>query len=180
MKTIALLTFLFAAVCTSWSQAYLPIDEKTKIKFRIKNFGLGTGGELKGIQGTILFNPAKLGQASFEVSVDAKTIDTDNNARDNHLRKAEYFDVAKYPKLSFKSTRIAAGKKPGILYIFGNITIKGVTKAISFPFTATPKDGGYLFEGSFKLNRRDFGVGGSSVSIADGLTVTLAVFGAKK
>ena len=60
--------------------------------------------------------------------------------------------------------------------MFGKITIKGVTKEINFPFTSTAKNGGYLFEGSFKLNRRDFGVGGDSISLSDGLTVSLSIF----
>jgi hypothetical protein len=44
--------------------------------------------------------------------------------------------------------------------MFGNITIKGVAKEVNFPFTAKAQNGGYLFEGTFKLNRRDFGVAG--------------------
>ena len=63
--------------------------------------------------------------------------------------------------------------------MFGNITIKGVTKEIKFPFTFTAKDGGYLFEGEFKINRRDFGVGGKSFSISDELSVELSVFAKK-
>ena len=62
----------------------------------------------------------------------------------------------------------------------GNITIKGTTKEIQFPFKATPKDNGYLFEGSFKLNRRDFNVGGSSISMSDNLDVNLSVFAKKQ
>ena len=180
MKKVISLILLLSIVGKSWSQTYSPVGENSKIKFTIKNFGIGTGGEFKGTQGAIIFDPNNLSQSSFEVSVDAKTIDTDINSRDNHLRKAEYFDVEKYPKLSFKSTKVSLSNKPGILYISGILTIKAVSKEISFPFTATPKDGGYLFEGTFKINRRDFGVGGSSISIGDNLTVKLSVFGAKK
>jgi polyisoprenoid-binding protein YceI len=51
-----------------------------------------------------------------------------------------------------------------------------VTKEVKFPFTATARDGGsYLFEGSFKLNRRDFGVGGNSISLSDEVTITLSI-----
>jgi len=70
---------------------------------------------------------------------------------------------------------LSEDNKDGYYYLFGNLTIKGVTKEVKFPFTATAKDGGYLFEGSFKLNRRDFGVGGSSLSLGDDLTVSLSV-----
>ena len=106
-------------------------------------------------------------------------MDTDIEARDNHLRKEEYFDVEKYPKISFKSTKVTTTNKEGYLFIFGIITIKNVSKEISFPFTQTSKDGGILFEGEFKLNRRDFGVGGKSFSVADDLTVELSIFARK-
>jgi len=60
--------------------------------------------------------------------------------------------------------------------MFGNLTIKGVTKPVEFGFSASPQNGGYVFDGEFKINRRDFGVGESSVSLSDNLTVTLSVF----
>jgi polyisoprenoid-binding protein YceI len=61
----------------------------------------------------------------------------------------------------------------------GVITIKSVSKEISFPFKQTAKDNGILFEGEFKLNRRDFGVGGKSFSMSDDLNVELAIFAKK-
>lgn len=162
-------TFLF-------SQTYTPVDEGSKVHFVIKNFGIATGGDFKGLTGSIKFDLNNLASSEFDVSVEAKTVDTDMQGRDNHLRKAEYFDVATYPQLTFKSTKITKTNKAEFLYMFGTITIKGVTKEIKFPFKATAKDGGYLFEGNFKLNRRDFGVGGSSISLSDELNVTLTVF----
>jgi polyisoprenoid-binding protein YceI len=172
-----LLTLL---LCISWfvsnSQSYTPADAGSKVKFVIKNFGINTGGSFEGLSGSINFDPNNPTTASFNVSVETKTVDTDIEARDNHLRRAEYFDAEKYPKLTFTSTRVTKTNSAEHLYMFGNITIKGVTKEIKFPFKATAKDGGYLFEGSFKLNRRDFGVGGKSISLSDDLDVTLSVF----
>jgi len=179
MKKI-LTTFLFSSLTVLvFAQVYKPADEGSKVKFVIKNFGINTGGTFNGLDGTINFDPANAANASFEVSVDAKTIDTDVESRDNHLRKGEYFDVEKFPKISFKSTKITKTNSAEFLYMFGNITIKGVTKEIKFPFKATPKDDGYVFEGNFKLNRRDFGVGGNSLSLSDELTVNLSVFAKK-
>ena len=57
----------------------------------------------------------------------------------------------------------------------GNLTIKGATKAISFPFTATKTANGYLFSGSFTINRLDYGVGKSSMVLSDDVDVTLKV-----
>lgn len=160
-------------------QSYIPTDAGSKVRFVIKNFGINTGGTFEGLSGSITFDPSQLANASFNVTVEAKTVDTDMEGRDNHLRKAEYFDVEKYPKLSFRSTKISTTNKPEYLYMNGVITIKNVSKEISFPFTQKAKDDGILFEGEFKLNRRDFGVGGKSFSMADDLTVELSIFARK-
>ena len=62
--------------------------------------------------------------------------------------------------------------------MFGKLTIKNVTREISFPFTVEPREGGYLFNGEFKINRIDYEVGESS-SVSDNLTVILKVFAGK-
>jgi polyisoprenoid-binding protein YceI len=170
-----------ALVCvvSAFGQNYTPTDAGSKVRFVIKNFGINTGGTFEGLAGSIVFDPANITGASFNVSVDAKTVDTDLEARDNHLRKEEYFDVEKYPKLSFRSTKITTTNKEGYLFMFGVITIKNISKEISFPFKQTSKDGGILFEGEFKLNRKDFGVGGNSFSMSDEVNLELSVFAKK-
>ena len=173
-RPIIIFSLLFFS-CSLFAQTYTPVDNGSKVHFVIRNFGINTGGDFTGLAGTIKFDPAKLSTADFNVSVDASTIDTDIEARDNHLRK-EYFDVKTYPRISFKSTKVTKTNKAGYFYMFGNLTIKAVTKEVKFPFTATSQNGGYLFEGGFKLNRRDYGVGGSSLSMSDDLTVSLSIF----
>ncbi|HEY2720702.1 MAG TPA: YceI family protein [Chitinophagaceae bacterium] len=173
-SVLGLSFFIFSYILVA--QTYTPLDNGSKVHFVIDNFGIATGGDFKGLAGTIKYDPANPTAASFDVSVDANTIDTDIESRDNHLRRTEYFDVKNYPKLSFKSTRITKTNKDGYLYVFGSITIKGVTKDVKFPFTATSKDGGYLFAGTFQLNRRDFNVGGNSISLSDNLDITLSIF----
>jgi polyisoprenoid-binding protein YceI len=175
MKSLILSVSFSIFSLALFAQNYTPADNGSKVHFVINNFGIATGGDFSGLTGSIKFDPANLSAADFDVSVDANSVNTDIEARDNHLRKSEYFDVKNYPKLSFKSTRITKTNKDGYFYMFGNITIKGVAKEIKFPFTATTKDGSYLFEGSFKLNRRDFKVGGNSLSLSDDLTVSLSV-----
>lgn len=175
MKRLILSFSLFIFSLSVFAQNYAPVGNGSKVHFVISNFGIATGGDFSGLTGSIKFDPANLTASDFDVSVDANTVDTDVEARDNHLRRTEYFDVKTYPKISFKSSRVTKTNKDGYFYMFGNITIKGVTKEIKFPFTAIAKDGGYLFEGSFKLNRRDFGVGRNSISLSDDLTVSLSV-----
>jgi len=161
----------------AFSQQYKATDEGSSIKFKIKNFGFETGGSFTGLQGTISFDPEDVKKDSLILSVDANTINTDNNMRDGHLRKEEYFDVQNYPRIRFVSTSVTVDKNAHFTAI-GQLTIKNTTKEISIPFIATPRDGGYIFTGEFKLNRRDFQVGGSS-TISNSLTVYFSVFARK-
>ena len=178
LKKVLTAIALFCVV-NVFGQNYVPTDAGSKVRFVIKNFGINTGGTFDGLTGTITFDPSTLATANFNVSVEAKSVDTDMEGRDNHLRKAEYFDVEKYPKISFKSTKVTTTNKEGYFYMFGVITIKNISKEISFPFSQTTKDGGILFEGEFKLNRLDFGVGGKSFSMSDELNVALSIFAKK-
>jgi polyisoprenoid-binding protein YceI len=175
MRTFSLIaSFLFIA-SIAVAQNYTPVDADSKVHFVIKNFGFKTGGDFTGLKGSIVFNPNTLGNSKFNVTVDAATIDTDNNMRDNHLRKTEYFAVEKYPQIRFESTKITNSTIAGRFYVFGNLTIKGVTKAVEFGFNATPLAKGYLLNGELTINRKDFGVGGNSVSLSDNVIVYLTI-----
>ncbi len=178
MKKIFFLLFFFFIYsnCINAQSSLTPVDAESNVKFVIKNFGIKTNGNFKGLKGNVKFYPANLPASSFDVTIDAGTIDTDNDSRDEHLRKPEYFDAATNKTIQFKSTKIALSKVAGRFYMFGNLTIKGVTKPVEFGFAAKQKNGGYVFDGEFKINRRDFGVGGSSVSLSDNLTVSLSVY----
>jgi len=177
---IRFITFLISvcSIIAVHAQQYQPVDDKSSIKFTIKNFGVNTGGNFKGLEGTIAFDKDNPEKANFTMSVEATTVNTDNDSRDGHLRKAEYFDVANHPKITFTSEKVTG--KNGNMTATGQLTIKGTSKNISIPFKAAPKDDGYLFEGSFQINRRDFKVGGNSVVLGDNVTVSLSVFAKKK
>jgi len=179
-RSIVFFISLLGFVSHSKAQLILtPVDADSKVHFVIKNFGIKTGGDFTGLKGNIKFAPENLAVCSFDVTVDAATINTDNESRDGHLKKAEYFDVTTYKTIHFKSTKVVLSSVAGRYYMFGDVTIKGVTKPVEFGFSATPKNGGYVFEGEFGINRRDFGVGGSSISMSDNLTVSLSVFARK-
>jgi polyisoprenoid-binding protein YceI len=171
-----LVSFCIYSNCIIAQSSLTPVDADSKVHFVIKNFGIKTGGDFKGLKGNIKFYPANPAASVFDVTIDAGTIDTDNESRDDHLRKAEYFDATTYKTIELKSTKVTLSKTAGRFYIFANLTIKGVTKPVEFGFSATPKNGGYVFDGEFQIDRRDFGVGGSSVSMSDKLTVSLSVF----
>ncbi len=142
----------------------------SSITFKIKNAGIGVDGSFKGFKGTINFDPNNLNGSNFDVSVASKTVDTDNNTRDNHLRKDEYFGVEKHPRISMKSTKIEKTDDGKYKATF-DLTLKGKTKSVSFPFLYNKTSAGYTLKGSFEIDRRDYGVGGSSWILSDDVKV---------
>jgi polyisoprenoid-binding protein YceI len=141
---------------------YKPVDQGSAVKFSVNNFGFAVGGTFTGLRGSIVFDPQHVADGSFDVSIDAITVNTDNSLRDSHLKKDGYFDVANYPRIQLVSSGLAAGDKAGMYVFTGQLSMKGKTKAVSFPFTVAPVEGGFTFKGSFTINRKDFGIGGTS------------------
>ncbi|MBS4065659.1 MAG: YceI family protein [Chitinophagaceae bacterium] len=174
--------FLFAiavfVASAGFSQQYIPQDKGSQVNFIVANLGFDVDGSLKNINGKIIFDESNLASSSFDVTVETATINTGNNTRDKHLRGKDYFDVAAHPQIRIISTRIARSVTAGFYVLFANLTIKGVTKEISFPFKATQESGGIRFTGAFKIKRRDFGVGGRS-TISNDVDIKLNVFSKK-
>lgn len=169
--------YFLCATGIAIAQNYSAGDAGSSVNFTIKNFGLNVTGSFSGLEGKITFDPANAASASFNVSVSASTVNTGNSSRDKHLLKGDYFDASNHPKITFVSTKVTANG--GSYTIEGLLTIKGVTKKISFPFSASPGSNGFRFTGQFRLNRRDFSVGGSSWVLSNELTVSLNVSATK-
>lgn len=177
-KTIvaAIIAILFFQV--TYAQNLTPSDADSKVSFVIKNMGINVDGTLQGLKGKMVFNPKSLSASGFDVTVDVETIDTDNKKRDAHLKKDDFFDVAKYPTIGIKTTKIQ--KKSGNTYFAKAVlTMHGVSKNIQFDFVAKPLGDGYNFTANFTVNRRDYGIGGSSMTMGDNVTVKLDVTGKK-
>jgi polyisoprenoid-binding protein YceI len=175
-NTLILLFGLFAGHA---SQAqYKATDQGSEIKFTISNFGFGVDGTFKGLQGSINFDPQNVASAQFDVTIDASTVNTDNSLRDSHLRNDSYFDVRNYPRIRLVSTRVTPSGTAGTYQFTGQLTIKNVTKEVSFPFKVSQQGGGMSFSGSLTIKRKDFGVGGTS-TISNELTVSLSVLATK-
>jgi polyisoprenoid-binding protein YceI len=105
----------------------------TSVGFEIKHMGLSSvQGRFTGLSGVVVEDPKDLAKSHVDFQVQTSTIDTAVPARDHHLASADFFDVAKYPTITFKSTKIA---KLGDHYVaYGNLTMKDVTKQIAIPF----------------------------------------------
>ena len=151
------------------------VNDPNAVKFKIKNFGVWVEGSFSGLKGEIRFDPLDPTNALFDVTIDATSIETGIDLRDKHLRKEEYMDIKNYPLLKFTSSSDVKGDKQNVWILSGHLTIKRITKEISFPFLFEQKDGHNLFLGEFMVNRRDFSVGGKSLSMADELRVILNV-----
>ena len=168
---VFLLTAL--AVC---GQEYQPVDREKSITFRIKNFGITVDGSFRGLSGTIHFDSSQPEQGKVDLWVDATTVDTGIKLRNNHIKKKEYLDVESFPRITIKSTGMRAGDKPQTWLLLANLTIKGTSRGVNIPFNieqTTP--GAITFIGEFVINRRDYGVGGGSLSMADTLTIAFRV-----
>src|SRR6202158_1638619 len=121
-------------------------------------------GEFTKLSGSALINPADPAKSSVEITIEAASLNTREPQRDEHLRSADFFDVANYPTLTFRSKRIEALGAENFKRT-GDLTIRGVTKAVTFDVegpTASVKDPwGNIRAGiaaSAKINRKDFGV----------------------
>jgi polyisoprenoid-binding protein YceI len=177
MKTLTL-ALLIILPCFALMAQYKPVNKKSTVQFTIGNFGFDVKGSFTGIQGLINFDAANPANGNMDITVDAGTINTDNSRRDKHLKDESYFDVKNYPNIHFVSAKITTFAKTGNYIVFGKLTIKGKSKDISIPFSVTPVNDEFLFKGTFKINRKDFGVGGTS-TISNELEVTLNIQAAK-
>jgi polyisoprenoid-binding protein YceI len=119
-------------------------------------------GRFKDFVGTLRYDEGDVTTSSVEFTAKVASIDTGVTNRDNHLRTADFFEVAKYPELTFKSTRVERKKNGYVLH--GDLTLKDVTRQVAIPFTLTGaiKDarGNTRFgvDGSTTIDRRDYGI----------------------
>lgn len=134
------------------------------IGFRVRHMGLAdVPGYFKDFKGTINYDAKDITKSSVEFTAMMTSVDTRNEGRDKHLRTADFFDVEKFPEMTFKSTKVE--KKGKNLMITGDLTMRGVTKSITFPFTVAgflpDQRSGGMKMGAYAettINRRDFGV----------------------
>ncbi len=140
------------------------IDAKhSYIGFRVTHMGLTeVPGSFRDFTGTVNYDGKDVMKSSVNFTAKVTSVDTRVEARDNHLRSADFFEVEKYPDMTFKSTKVE--KKGDVWKVTGDLTLKGVTKSILIPFTVNGmmKDA----KGNVKMgisaqtsiNRQDFGV----------------------
>lgn len=136
----------------------------SQVGFSIRHFFSKVPGNFQKFSGAIVYDQANPTASSVKVSIDAASINTQNDRRDNHLRSEDFFDVEKFPALTFESTKVTPGTESGKLKVEGNLTMRGVTKPVTLDATflgAGPSMNGEQrsgFEAIAKINRKDFGI----------------------
>lgn len=170
-KTYFLLSLFFMtafSINAQWKNV-----KSTAITFKIKNAGIGVDGSFKKASIQLSIDEANPANSFFSGTVEANSIETGINLRNNHLKdKEEFFNVAKYPVLTMKSVSVVS-KSPGIYAVTWDLTMKGITKRFTSQVNAVQEGSILHLSTEFRINRNEWNVGGSSITMADMVTVKL-------
>jgi len=185
----AVLTIPAAAATSTWQ-----IDPAhTAAGFAVKHLMISTvRGQFKGITGTITWDDQDITKSTVDVTIDSTTVDTSEPMRDKDLKSEKFFDVAKYPTITFKSKKVEA-VSAGKLKITGDLTIHGVTKEavldVEGPTPPVKDPWGntrVAASATTKVNRQDYGVkwnanmDGGGVVVGDDVNITIDLEMTKK
>ena len=178
---LVLTTVLAMAAAAAAQAGIWQIDPNhSAAQFSVRHLGVSTvRGAFMKVSGSATYDPADPGKNAVDVTIDASSVDTRVQMRDNDLRSPNFLDVQKYPTITFKS-RQAKSAGAGKLQIVGDLTIHGVTKEVTLDVdgpSAPIKDpwGNQRIgaSASTKINRKDFGVNGAPGVVGDDITITI-------
>ena len=158
----------------------------TVAEFKVRHMMISNvKGHFSKVSGELSIDESNISNSSVQASIEAASIETRDDQRDAHLKSADFFDVEKYPLLSFKSDKI---KQNGELSVEGDLTIHGVTRRVTFdiegptPPTKDPWGNTRIaISGSTKINRKDFGLTWNAaletggILVGDEVTINLDV-----
>lgn len=182
-QTLTTLVAVAALTFGAKAQSNWNVDAShSKLGFAVTHMMVSeTEGKFKVYEGkvTSVKPDADFTDAKVEFSVDAASINTDDEKRDGHLKSADFFDVEKYPKITFVSTSMKPGKVKGTYTLVGNLTMHGVTKPLTLTAIGASKIvkdpygmERYAFKVTGNLNRKDFGLGWNAALEAGGVAVS--------
>ena len=178
---LTLITTLAMAAAAAAQAGTWQIDPNhSSAQFSVKHLGVSTvRGAFTKVSGSAKYDPADPTKDSLEATIEASSVDTRVEMRDNDLRSPNFLEVQKYPTITFhsKATKLVA---PGKLQITGDLTIHGVTKEVVLDVdgpSAPIKDpwGNQRIgaSASTKINRKDFAVNGAPGVVGDELSITI-------
>lgn len=176
---------LFAAAATTFAvkaQTNWNVDAShSKLGFSVTHMMVSeTEGKFKIYEGKVSSkSDANFTDATIDFTVDAASINTDDEKRDGHLKSPDFFDVEKFPKITFKSTSMKPGKVKNTYVLTGDLTMHGVTKKVTLTAIGASKIvkdpygmERYAFLVTGKLNRKDFGLTWNAALEAGGVAVS--------
>jgi polyisoprenoid-binding protein YceI len=142
-------------------------DNHTVLGFKASTLLFDVPGRFTHYKADIQGDPATLDGAKVRIDIETRSINTANSSRDEHLRTADFFDAAKYPKISFTSQEVR--KEGDRLRVRGTLAMHGVTKDLELSFVAAEGMNGagahtWSYRATLPLDRLDFGVGAESVA----------------
>jgi polyisoprenoid-binding protein YceI len=154
----------FPALASDWT-----LDPAhTDVGFKVRHMMVtDVKGAFDTYDGVISIDEKDPSKSKLDISIDIASVNTKNAKRDAHLKSADFFDAAKFPKMTFTSTKVVKGDKPGEYKVHGNLTIRGVTKPVVLDTVVTdawsdPKEwGGNQHRGvraTTTINRFDYGL----------------------
>jgi polyisoprenoid-binding protein YceI len=180
MKKVLVIAALLAS-SPALADAYKLDGSHSASTFAVKHMLISTvRGEFTKTEGSVTIDPADVTKSTVEATIDAASVNTRDEKRDGHLKSPDFFDVAKFPKITFKSTKVEKAGE-GKLKVSGDLTIHGVTKPVVLDVTgpsAEVKDPyGNLRRGlsaTTTINRKDFGVSyGPDAVVSDAVAITI-------
>jgi polyisoprenoid-binding protein YceI len=152
----------------------------TAAQFSVRHLGISTvRGSFTKVSGSVQYDPANPTKTTIDATIDAASVDTRVEKRDNDLRSPNFFDAAKYPTLTFKSKRVETAGT-GKLKVTGDLTMHGVTKEVvldvdgpSAPIKDPHGNQHMGASATTTINRKDFGVNGASTAVGDDVSITI-------
>jgi polyisoprenoid-binding protein YceI len=151
-------TLLISFGALAETKPYVPDRSHAQINFVGDALLISAQGAFERWDGEFQIDREKLENSTIKLTIDAASLNTRVEGRDKHLRGTDFFDVAKYPQITFVSTKVAKVDDSNYT-VTGDLTLKGVTKSLDLPVRVMflrETDG--RFRGDLKLNRKDFGI----------------------
>jgi polyisoprenoid-binding protein YceI len=130
--------------------------EASEITFRATSRLMNAEGRFSKFSGEVLVDPAVLTGGRITLTIDAASLDTGIEMRDNHLRSSDFFDVARFPTVAFQSVRIEAAGRRAI--VVGRLTLHGVTREITVPIDVQITNTALVASGEFIVNRGEYAI----------------------